>query len=189
MLRFIKNSLLTPLEVNGLLLRALTLMLTISLAGSVLAVCPLGDLSGNCEVDWEDLQVFAGQWLDVDSSREGLVAHWKLDGNADDPVGGNHGTVYGNPVWTPGQVDGALYFGGAGDYVVCGNDSSVNLTDNFSISTWFNFNNTGQATLVCKGNVPADEPGGAYTILCNLVNGEVGFFVRKSKVIIAYLKA
>jgi len=64
MLRFMKISLLTPLEVNGLLLRALTLMLTISLAGSVLAVCPLGDLDENCIVDWEDLRIFARQWLD-----------------------------------------------------------------------------------------------------------------------------
>ncbi|GAF91688.1 unnamed protein product, partial [marine sediment metagenome] len=81
-------------------------------------------------------------------------------------VGGNHGTIINeNPAWTIGQIDGALYFGGgAGDYVDCGNDSSLNRTNNFSISMWFNLPNTGQAMLICKGNVPAYQSGGAYTI-------------------------
>ncbi len=77
MLRLIKNSLLTPLEVNGLLLTGLTLMLTISLAGSVWAVCPLGDLSGDCIVNLEDLKLFAEQWLGADCSGPGCA---NLDG-------------------------------------------------------------------------------------------------------------
>ncbi|MHC4463568.1 MAG: hypothetical protein ACYS30_19365, partial [Planctomycetota bacterium] len=67
----------------------LTLVLTVSLAGSVLADCPMGDLSGDCEVSLIDLQVFAGQWLDMDMLVEGMVAHWKLDGDANDSVGDN----------------------------------------------------------------------------------------------------
>ncbi|MHC4462756.1 MAG: LamG-like jellyroll fold domain-containing protein [Planctomycetota bacterium] len=174
MLRFMKISLFI-------------LALTISLVGFPMeslriawAVCPLGDLSGNCEVDLPDMLFFAGQWLDADPSREGLVAHWKLDGNADDVVGGNHGTVYGNPVWTIGQLDGALYFDGFGDYVDCGNDSSVNLTNNFSISAWFNSDNAGQVLPICKGNVPAWVSGGAYSILCIPSNGILAFYVRDS---------
>jgi len=147
-LRFIKISLFT-------------LVLTVSLVDSVWAGCPVGDLSGNCEVDLPDLLVFAGQWLDSDSSREGMVAHWKLDGNADDPVGGNHGTVHGDPVWTIGKVDGALYFDGDGDYVDCGNDSSLNLTNNFSISAWFKSDGGDLISIICKGNEPADSSGGA----------------------------
>jgi len=26
--------------------------------------CPVGDLNGDCRVDWQDLQIFAGRWLD-----------------------------------------------------------------------------------------------------------------------------
>jgi len=37
--------------------------LAICLLGSVQAVCPLGDLNGDCKVDLEDLQIFAEQWL------------------------------------------------------------------------------------------------------------------------------
>ncbi|MHC4676214.1 MAG: LamG-like jellyroll fold domain-containing protein, partial [Planctomycetota bacterium] len=164
-----------------------TLVLTVSLVGfpleslrTVWADCPLGDLNGNCEVDLPDLVFFAGQWLEADLSREGLVAHWKLDGNADDVVGGNHGTIQGNPVWTIGQVDGALYLDGDGDYVDCGNDNSLNLTNYFSISAWFNLNNTGTIQLICKGNAPASDPGGAYTILCTPNNGILSFYVRDS---------
>ncbi len=43
----------------------LSLVLLTSLAGSAsLQACPVGDLSGNCIVGWDDLQIFAGQWLD-----------------------------------------------------------------------------------------------------------------------------
>jgi len=162
----------------------MSLALTVSLVGfpveslrTVWAGCPAGDLSGNCEVDLPDLLIFAGQWLDTDTSREGMVAHWKLDGNADDPVGGNHGTVHGNPVWTIGKIDGALEFDGDGDYVDCGNDSSLNLTNNFSISVWVNVDDAVPGLLICKGNVQAYESGGAYSILCIPGNVIVRFYV------------
>ena len=41
----------------------ITLLLTVSLAGSVKAVCPVGDLSGDCDVSLPDLEIFVGQWL------------------------------------------------------------------------------------------------------------------------------
>ncbi|MHC4462184.1 MAG: hypothetical protein ACYS30_12260, partial [Planctomycetota bacterium] len=43
----------------------LTLVLTVSLAGSVSADCPEGDLKEDCEVNLEDLRLFAEQWLDL----------------------------------------------------------------------------------------------------------------------------
>jgi len=52
------------------------------------------------------------------------LAHWKLDeiegAIAYDSSGnGNHGMVYGNPIWQPtgGIIDGTLEFDGDGDYV------------------------------------------------------------------------
>jgi len=42
----------------------LTLVLTVSLAGSVNADFLIGDLTGDCDVNSLDLQVFVGQWLD-----------------------------------------------------------------------------------------------------------------------------
>jgi hypothetical protein len=42
----------------------LGLVITVSLAGSVQADCPAGDLNGDCQVDMLDVQVFAEQWLE-----------------------------------------------------------------------------------------------------------------------------
>jgi hypothetical protein len=139
-----------------------------------------GDFEPDGDVDFDDYARFASDWLDTDTLAGGLVAHWKLDGDANDPVGGNHGTVYGNPVWTDGQFGGALDFDGNGDYVDCGNDSSLNLTNSLSISAWLNLDNAEPVMLICKGNVPAYQSGGAYTMLCVPSNGTLSFYVRNS---------
>jgi hypothetical protein len=135
-----------------------------------------GGWEGEGNIDGDPRFGVPGSWEFI----EGMDSYWKLDGNAGDSVGGNHGTVYGNPVWTTGQLGGALSFDGAGDYVDCGNDSSLNLTNNFSISAWFNPDNAGMDLLICKGNVPAYEPNGAYTILCFPSYGILVFYVRNS---------
>lgn len=42
-----------------------SLVTIVFLAGSAVAkLCPEGDLNGDCRVDWKDIEVFAGQWLD-----------------------------------------------------------------------------------------------------------------------------
>ncbi|MHC4110494.1 MAG: lamin tail domain-containing protein [Planctomycetota bacterium] len=174
MFRFLKNSLLT------FVLAVLLVDLPVVSLRTVWAVCPVGDLSGNCKVDLADLMFFAEQWLDTDSLRESVVAHWRLDGNAAETVGGNHGTVYGNPVWTIGQLDGALRFEGDGDYVDCGNDNSLNLSNNFSIAAWFRVDSNAAAEIICKGNTNAFSPGGAYNIFYNGIDGKVYFDVRSS---------
>ncbi|HUS73088.1 MAG TPA: lamin tail domain-containing protein, partial [Sedimentisphaerales bacterium] len=61
----------------------LTLLLIVSFVGSAGAQhCPIfnsiGDLSGNCKVGWEDLQIFAGHWLNTGCSAPACEAD--LDG-------------------------------------------------------------------------------------------------------------
>jgi hypothetical protein len=53
-----------------------------------------------------------------------LVSHWKLDETSgmiagDSSGSGNHGTLYGNPMWQPtvSMVGGALELDGYGDYI------------------------------------------------------------------------
>lgn len=42
-----------------------SLAIVVFWAGSAVAgLCPEGDLSGDCAIDWEDIEVFAEQWLD-----------------------------------------------------------------------------------------------------------------------------
>ncbi|MHC4456605.1 MAG: LamG-like jellyroll fold domain-containing protein, partial [Planctomycetota bacterium] len=60
--------------------------------------------------------LFVGQGEEQD-----LISHWSLDegsgSTAFDLVGGNHGTLVNGPVWTTGQIDGALSFDGVDDHV------------------------------------------------------------------------
>ena len=70
---------------------------------------------------------------------DGLVAHWKLDGDANDSAGSNDGTLVNGPIWTTGQIGDALDFDGVDDYVDVGDQDSLDFvaSESFSISTWF----------------------------------------------------
>ncbi|MHC4706080.1 MAG: LamG domain-containing protein [Planctomycetota bacterium] len=71
-----------------------------------------------------------------------LIGHWKMDETtgttAYDSAKGNHGPLINGPVWTSGQVNGALGFDGVDDYVDVGDMDSLDFgaDDNFSISAW-----------------------------------------------------
>ncbi|MHC4659866.1 MAG: lamin tail domain-containing protein, partial [Planctomycetota bacterium] len=59
-------------------------MLLVSLAGSAaLQACPIGDLSGDCTVNLQDLEIFAGQWLDTGGCSEPNCADLDDNNNVD----------------------------------------------------------------------------------------------------------
>jgi len=62
----------------------------------------------------------------------GLVAWWKLDGNALDSVGSANGTVY-NAVSASGKVGGGYYFNGTNAYIDVG---GMLTRSNFTVSAW-----------------------------------------------------
>ena len=100
---------------------------------------PIGDFTGECVVDFEDVNVFANKWLVNDynlagSLSTGLVSHYKFDGDANDSFGGNNGTELGGPTYTAGFHHQAIDLDGTDDYVNCGNDSSFNITDSITLS-------------------------------------------------------
>ena len=65
----------------------------------------------------------------------GLVAYWKLDGNAIDNTGNGHnGTVYGNLTYGSNTE-----FDGSSSYINAGNSSDLNFgTGDFTVCSWFN---------------------------------------------------
>lgn len=65
---------LRPIEIA-----LLGLVLAISLVGSVAAECPVGDLDGNCEVNFEDLLVLCNDWLNPNGSPANLVGGAEVD--------------------------------------------------------------------------------------------------------------
>ena len=68
------------------------------------------------------------------------VAHWALDEisevTAYDSVGSNNGTLIGGPVWTTGQIDGALSFDGIDDYVEVDSVTTLIAGSNVTMSCW-----------------------------------------------------
>ncbi|MHC4165849.1 MAG: LamG domain-containing protein, partial [Planctomycetota bacterium] len=71
-----------------------------------------------------------------------LVAHWKLDegsGNTvyDSGTSGNDGTFESDPQWAAGYYGGGLEFDGT-DNIDCGNDDSLNITGEITLSAWIN---------------------------------------------------
>jgi len=79
----------------------------------------------------------------------GLVGYWNMDEGTgttayDGSDEGNDGTLIGGPKWTAdssplaGGAGGgsALQFDGVDDYVDCGNDESLNITDVITIEAW-----------------------------------------------------
>jgi len=79
----------------------------------------------------------------ADNTSADLVAHWKLDegsGNTvyDSSSYGNDGTFKGDPQWVVGYYGGALEFDGTDDNIDCGNDDSLNIADEITLSAWIN---------------------------------------------------
>ncbi len=83
------------------------------------------------------------QWLaglrpiPVDPGSEGLVAYYPLDADATDASGnGLDGTIMGDPEPIEGIMGGAMQFDGDGDYIDCGNDASLDIASQISLSLW-----------------------------------------------------
>ena len=76
-----------------------------------------------------------------DTMTRGLVGYWSFDegsgSTAYDASGnGNDGTLIHDPKWTQGKSGSALQFDGVDDYVDCGNDESLNITDAITVEAW-----------------------------------------------------
>jgi len=101
---------------------------------------PDADVSGNCVVDYLDLQIMGEDWLlkALDPGSDNLVGWWKFDGNANDSSGsGIHGTAVGSPQYAAGYDGDALDVDGD-DHIVLGSSSDLNFGDatDFSVSLW-----------------------------------------------------
>jgi hypothetical protein len=81
-------------------------------------------------------------WSEFDPNI-GLVSLWKFDEGsgtiAYDSVGDNDGTLVNGPIWTTGQIDGALSFDGVDDYVKTLNNIFTNaqLAAGATLTAWF----------------------------------------------------
>ena len=82
-----------------------------------------------------------------ESKKSELVAWWKFDeGNGsiahDISNNSNDGVIHG-AIWTTGKLGSALEFDGMNDYVDCGNDASLDITDELTVESWINWKGGG----------------------------------------------
>ena len=80
---------------------------------------------------------------------QGIVGNWLMyylkggDHLHDFSPEDNHGTIYGAK-FVDGRYGWALEFDGTDDYLSCGNDASLNITDTLTVSTWARFDSPGE---------------------------------------------
>ncbi|MDD2469757.1 MAG: LamG domain-containing protein [Bacilli bacterium] len=72
------------------------------------------------------------------SVEDGLIGHWKLDGNGiDSSISNFHCDLMGNPSLSVGVVGKSYYFNNSSDYLRCGHISgNTDLTGDVTISFW-----------------------------------------------------
>ena len=118
----------------------------------------------------------------------GLVGWWPFNGNANDESGnGNNGTLVGNTILTSdrfGNLNSAFSFDGNGDYIDCGNATSVNITGSLSISAWIYANDLStERGIITKSPLPPTDDAyqlvvGAYVQSdLNFLNSDFGYIV------------
>jgi subtilisin family serine protease len=99
-----------------------------------------------------------------------LVGWWKFDEGggttAYDSAGFNDGTLVNGPVWTTGQINGALSFDGVDDYVGVSAASAFDFerTDTFTLSVWYK-GSSSSSTILSKMDYALDYRG--YDIFLN----------------------
>ncbi len=75
------------------------------------------------------------------SATAGLISHWAFDegsgGIATDSAGPNAGSLHNGAAWVGGRQNGALRFDGVNDYVNIPHHASLDLSNAFTISLWF----------------------------------------------------
>ena len=92
---------------------------------------------------------------------EGMVGWWPGDGNANDIIGGNDGTLTGDAIFAPGMVDQGFSLDGTGDFVVVPDSPNLNITGDVTVDLWARravFGTPSPAMALTKG---ANSLGGA----------------------------
>jgi len=84
----------------------------------------------------------------------GLVGYWKFDEGSgsiayDSSGNNNNGTIHGAN-WTTGKIGNALHFDGDNNYVDCGNDTSLNITNAITIAMWIKTTQNDQGWMIAK---------------------------------------
>ncbi len=108
----------------------------------------------------------------------GLSAWWRAEGNANDSVGSNHGTMLGDAGFAPGAVGQAFRLDGVDDWVSIANTAAMDFgTGDFTIELWMNLDSVARlqdvVLKVCCGSCPSHR-----VYLIEVDSGTLRFLVR-----------
>ena len=144
----------------------------------------LVDLDGTGSFDPDgDSITYRWEFTPVDNT--GLVGRWDFDENMgtvayDSSGNNNNGTIQNGASWTGGKIGSALKFDGTDDYVDCGNDESLDLTNVGTVEAWINVGQyENYPSLVSKGAVGGFDTNG-YAIWMRAASGVRGCITNKS---------
>jgi hypothetical protein len=123
--------------------------------------------------------LMVGEFAQAEVSREGLIAEYLFNGNANDTSGNeNHGIVYG-PTLTQdrfGNANSAYSFDGNDDNIVVQDSDSLDVTSQITIEAWVNIagHHSGQHYVVDS----RDGIGGGYGL--NVDTDTIQFWIGDS---------
>lgn len=78
----------------------------------------------------------------------GLVSWWRAEGNANDSVGTNHGTLQNDATFGVGRVGQAFRFSGADAAVSVADAPALHFTNQFTLESWVNPTNLNNNPMV-----------------------------------------
>lgn len=96
--------------------------------------------------------LISSQWA---NAQAGLVSHWPGEGNANDAVGSNNGTLQGGATFAPGFVGQAFSLDGVNRYIEVPDSPSLSITGPLTLEARININsNAFQQAIIEKYDVP-----------------------------------
>jgi hypothetical protein len=111
---------------------------------------------------------------------EGVVSYWAGEGNAQDSVGGNHGTIVGGVSYVPGVVGQGFAFNGVDGAIVLPDAPNLRLTQSLTITAWIKVTAypATQSMVLFRG----DERGGFDPYYLGIhANGSIMFHIGGSE--------
>lgn len=120
---------------------------------------------------------FGAAQVNLDS---GLVAHYPFNGNANDESGNSFdGTVFGATLTSDrfGLGSSAYSFDGIDDYINVPGNSTFNGPTSFSVSVWFNSNQTAARTKIINKGIDVGGDRSLYTWDITLNPAQSGSFL------------
>jgi hypothetical protein len=127
---------------------------------------PEGDSTGDCVIDWLDLDIMGDDWLARDynvvaavQNDANLVAWYKFENDFNDSsANGKDGTPHGGASFVPGPNGLAISLDGLGDYVSVPDSNTpggvFDINDTITVSAWIKVNTFDEwfHTIIARGD-------------------------------------